>query len=59
MKEELKREHWSHGQLMYEIPCVNGIWHGLGKWWYSNGQLSSETPYKNNTLCGAKIVFNY
>jgi len=66
MKEEIKREYWSNGQIWddngeihYEIPYLNGKEHGLSKVWDDNGQPYWEIPYKNDRQHGAKIEFEY
>jgi len=59
MKEEIRREYWSNGQLRYEISYLNEKVHGVQKGWYSNGQIGYEIPLKNNIQCGAMILFYY
>jgi antitoxin component YwqK of YwqJK toxin-antitoxin module len=45
METKIERAYWSDGQLRSEQLYVDGMRHGLTKWWYSNGQLDSEVPY--------------
>jgi antitoxin component YwqK of YwqJK toxin-antitoxin module len=52
METEIKRKYWDNGQLRSERPCVDGIPHGLTKWWYENGQLWLEQPCVDGVLHG-------
>jgi antitoxin component YwqK of YwqJK toxin-antitoxin module len=52
MKEEIKRNYWSNGQLRYEAPYLNGKIHGLAKFWYSDKQLMYEISHKNGLRHG-------
>jgi len=54
MSDEVKwnRGHWENGQLMWEIPLVNGQVHGIQREWHPNGQLYCETPLVNGRIHG-------
>jgi hypothetical protein len=44
-KTTWRRHYHSNGQLHYEVPYVDGKYHGLERYWHSNGQLCSEQWY--------------
>jgi len=58
-KIEIKRHHWTSGQLMYEFTYDNGLRHGLEKWWSYEGRIWSKIPYKKDIEHGARIHFKY
>jgi antitoxin component YwqK of YwqJK toxin-antitoxin module len=38
-----------------ETPYKNNQIHGIGKWYYENGGIEFEIPYKNGFQHGIKI----
>jgi antitoxin component YwqK of YwqJK toxin-antitoxin module len=52
METEIKRTYHGNGQLWSEHPYVDGMLHGMVKWWWEDGQLSSEHPYVGGELHG-------
>jgi antitoxin component YwqK of YwqJK toxin-antitoxin module len=45
METEIERTYHPNGKLQSEQPHVDGVRHGLTKYWRRNGQLESEHPY--------------
>lgn len=39
--------YYENGNVMYEIPFVNGKKHGVEKGYYENGNVIKETLYEN------------
>jgi len=52
MENEIKREYWPNGNLCYERSYVNGVRHGLQKWYHSNGQLGDQCHMKDGQFHG-------
>lgn len=57
MKEEVKIDHWSSGFQCYEFPMVNGLRHGLCKWWNSDGSIDMLFSMKTETKNGVFLRF--
>jgi antitoxin component YwqK of YwqJK toxin-antitoxin module len=53
VETEIKREYHENGKLMYEHSYVNGIRHGIQKWYYDNG-LEDQFHMKNGQLYGIR-----
>jgi antitoxin component YwqK of YwqJK toxin-antitoxin module len=52
MENEIKREYWPDGKLHCEWSYVNGVKHGLQKWYFDNGQLCFKYHMRNGQYHG-------
>ena len=43
---DIVKEYYENGQLMWEIPYINGKEHGSWKGYYTDGELMWETRYE-------------
>lgn len=41
-----------HGKLKWEVPVVNGEWHGTSKEYLENGDLKEYVTYRNGLVWG-------
>jgi antitoxin component YwqK of YwqJK toxin-antitoxin module len=52
MKTDIKIGYYDNEKIWHERSYVNGILHGIQKWYYKNGQISSEYFINNNQWYG-------
>ena len=45
---EIEREYHDNQQLKYELSNLNGVRHGIQRWWFKNGIQSAEYFMKND-----------
>lgn len=56
--ETVEETKWPNGKLRAQIPKVQGMNHGLSKYWHENGQLSGEVPFVRGEKHGIFTLYN-
>jgi antitoxin component YwqK of YwqJK toxin-antitoxin module len=52
--DSIHKDYYESGALAWEVPFVNGKWHGIYKEYCESGRLASVSEYKNDVFQGYK-----
>ena len=51
--------NWDNGVRGNEFSTVNGLHHGLSKWWHKNGSMDDIKIWRQDLKHGIEIIFKY
>jgi antitoxin component YwqK of YwqJK toxin-antitoxin module len=57
LKDEIKKEYYSNGNLKFEAPYSNGVENGIVKGYYESGELLFTQEYKDGKGKGKEVKY--